>query len=159
MQTELYFKAIQLMLAPAVMISACGLLLLGISNKYSSINSRIRLLTEERRRVHNKIKDGTELDYIETTRHQSVARQLNDILYRAKLVRNAVSFYVTGLFLFIITSLVIGLDIVLNTRVTDYVAVSFFILGMISVGIGLVFSLKETIKGYKIIEVEVKAEE
>jgi hypothetical protein len=159
MQTEIFYKAIQLMLAPAVMISACGLLLLGISNKYSSINNRIRLLTEERRRVHNKIKDGTELDYLETTRHQSIARQLNDILYRAKLVRNSVSFYVTGLFLFILTSLVIGLDMLVVTRITDYIAVSIFILGMISVGIGLIFSLKETLKGYKIIEIEVKAEE
>ncbi|MDD5361430.1 MAG: DUF2721 domain-containing protein [Ignavibacteria bacterium] len=159
MQTESFLKAIQLMLAPAVMISACGLLLLGISNKYSSINNRIRLLTEERRRIHNKIKDGAELDYMETTRHQSIARQLNDILFRAKLVRNTVSFYVTGLFLFIITSLVIGLDMMLVTKITDYIAVSIFILGMMSVGIGLIFSLKETLKGYKIIEVEVKAEE
>jgi hypothetical protein len=159
MQTEIYFKAIQLMLAPAVMISACGLLLLGISNKYSSINNRIRLLSEERRRIHNKIKDGGELDYMETTRHQSIARQLTDTLDRSKLVRNSISFYVTGLFLFILTSLVIGLDSILVTKVTDYIAVFVFILGMISVGIGLVFSLKETLKGYKIIELEVKAEE
>ena len=159
MQTEVYYKAIQLMLAPAVMISACGLLLLGISNKYSAINSRIRQLTEERRRHHNRFKDGVELDYLETTRLQSIAKQLGDILVRARLVRNAVSFYVTGLFFFIITSLVIGLDIVINSRVTDYVAVSVFIAGMLFVGIGLLFSLKETLMGYKIIEIEVKAEE
>jgi hypothetical protein len=66
---------------------------------------------------------------------------------------------VTGLFLFILTSLVIGLDMLVVTKITDYIAVSVFILGMISVGIGLVFSLKETLKGYKIIEIEVKAEE
>ncbi|MCE1163836.1 MAG: DUF2721 domain-containing protein [Bacteroidetes bacterium] len=155
----MYYKAIQLMLAPAVMISACGLLLLGISNKYSSINNRIRLLTEERRRLHNRVKDGADLDYLETTRMQSIAKQLTDILYRARLVRNAVAFYVTGLFFFIVTSLVIGLDMILTTKVTDYVAVSVFIIGMISVGIGLIFSLKETLKGYTIIEVEVKAEE
>lgn len=159
MQTDVYYKAIQLMLAPAVMISACGLLLLGISNKYSSINNRIRLLTEERRRLHNRVKDGADLDYLETTRMQSIAKQLTDILYRARLVRNAVAFYVTGLFFFIVTSLVIGLDMILTTKVTDYVAVSVFIIGMISVGIGLIFSLKETLKGYTIIEVEVKAEE
>jgi len=46
---DTFLKAIQLMLAPAVMISACGLLLLGINNKHSSITNRIRLLNEERR--------------------------------------------------------------------------------------------------------------
>jgi len=60
MGTDIYFKTIQLMLAPAVMISACGLLLLGISNKYSSITNRLRILNEERRRHHNKMNSDTE---------------------------------------------------------------------------------------------------
>ena len=37
---------IQGMLAPGLMISACGLLLLGINNKYSLVVNRIRLLNE-----------------------------------------------------------------------------------------------------------------
>ena len=43
-------QIIQLMLAPGLMISACGLLLLGMNNKYSLIVNRIRLLNEERRK-------------------------------------------------------------------------------------------------------------
>lgn len=146
------------MLAPAVMISACGLLLLGISNKFSSINNRLRLLNDERRRYHNKLNQEMVLDYFETTRLQSISKQLNELLCRSKLVRNVIISYVTGLFLFIITSLLIGVDIFLNTKVTDYFALSSFILGLLSIGVGLVFSLTETLKGYKILEVEVKAE-
>ncbi len=41
---------IQIMLAPGLMISACGLLLLGMNNKYSLVVNRIRLLNEERRK-------------------------------------------------------------------------------------------------------------
>ena len=48
-------QLIQFMLAPAVMISACGLLLLGINNKYSLVVNRIRLLNEERRKFKKKI--------------------------------------------------------------------------------------------------------
>lgn len=158
MGTDIYFKTIQLMLAPAVMISACGLLLLGISNKFSSINNRLRLLNDERRRYHNKLNQEMVLDYFETTRLQSISKQLNELLCRSKLVRNVIISYVTGLFLFIITSLLIGVDIFLNTKVTDYFALSSFILGLLSIGVGLVFSLTETLKGYKILEVEVKAE-
>lgn len=158
MGTDIYFKTIQLMLAPAVMISACGLLLLGISNKYSSINNRLRLLNEERRRHHNKLNQEIALDYFETTRLQSISKQLNELLSRSKLVRNVIVSYVTGLFMFIFTSLLIGVDIFLNTKITDYFALSTFILGLLSIGVGLVFSLTETLKGYKILEVEVKAE-
>ena len=40
-------QIIQLILAPAVMINACGLLLLATSSKYSSVLNRIRLLNDE----------------------------------------------------------------------------------------------------------------
>jgi hypothetical protein len=158
MGAEIYYKTIQLMLAPAVMISACGLLLLGISNKYSSVNNRLRLLNEERRRHHNKLNQGSELDYLEIIRLQSISRQLEELLDRSKLVRNVIVYYTIGLFLFIFTSLFIGIDIFLNTKITDYIALSTFILGLLSVGVGLVYSLTETLKGYKILEVEIKTE-
>jgi len=159
MGTDIYFKTIQLMLAPAVMISACGLLLLGISNKYSAITNRMRLMSDERRRHFYKIKAGKELDYLETTRLHSVIKQLGELLVSARRVRNVISSYVIGLFLFILTSLIIGLDIFLNVKVTETIALFTFIGGMLSVGNGLVFLLLETLKGFKIIEVEAKLEE
>lgn len=159
MGTDIYFKTIQLMLAPAVMISACGLLLLGISNKYSAITNRMRLMSEERRRHFYKIKEGKELDYLETTRLHSVIKQLGELLVSARRVRNVISSYVIGLFLFILTSLIIGLDIFINIKVTETIALFTFIAGMLSVGNGLVFLLLETLKGFKIIEVEAKLEE
>jgi hypothetical protein len=159
MGTDIYFKTIQLMLAPAVMISACGLLLLGISNKYSAITNRMRLMSEERRRHFYKIKEGKELDYLETTRLHSVIKQLGELLVSARRVRNVISSYVIGLFLFILTSLIIGLDIFINIKVTETIALFTFIAGMLSVGNGLVFLLLETLKGFKIIVVEAKLEE
>jgi len=47
-------QVIQLILAPAVMINACGLLLLATSNKYSSVLNTIRRLNEEKRRLFRK---------------------------------------------------------------------------------------------------------
>ena len=44
-------QLIQGMLAPGLMISACGLLLLGMNNKYSLVVNRIRLLNEEKRKI------------------------------------------------------------------------------------------------------------
>lgn len=49
-------EVIQLMLAPGLMISACGLLLLGMNNKYSLVVNRIRLLNEEKNYTTNRRK-------------------------------------------------------------------------------------------------------
>lgn len=159
MALDTFLKAIQLMLAPAVMISACGLLLLGINNKHSSITNRIRLLNEERRRFLFKMKVGKDLELVETIRLQSIAKQLGDMLYRLKLVRNVIVFFVIGIFLFILTSLIIGLEMFLKINEMEYLKVISFILGMLSVAVGMVYSLTETLKGYKIVYLEVKADE
>ncbi len=44
-------QIIRAMLAPGVMVSACGLLLLGMNSRYSLIVNRIRLLTQEGRQL------------------------------------------------------------------------------------------------------------
>lgn len=150
---------IQFMLAPAVMISACGLLLLGINNRYSSIANRIRLLNDERRRLVLKIKDGKELDYIESNRLASIKKQLDQLFCRLGFVKNCVIFYSMGIFLFILTSFLIGIDFIFNLRSGIVLMMISFIAGMISVGIGILFALKEIIRGHKIIEIEIKAEE
>jgi len=156
---EIYLKIIQFMLAPAVMISACGLLLLGINNKYSIIVNRIRLLNDERRRCTLKLRDGKELDYLESVRLESIIRQLAQLKERLQLVRNCVMSYSTAIFLFILTSLLIGIDVLFDYKMTMFFMVATFILGMLAVGIGSLFAMRETIRGYKIVEFEIKAEE
>lgn len=157
--SEFILKMIQFMLAPAVMISACGLLLLGINNRYSSIANRIRLLNDERRRLILKLKDGKELDFIESNRLASLKKQLDQLFCRLGYVKNCVVFYSTAIFLFVITSFLIGLDLIFNIQSGTVLMMISFVAGMISVGFGILFALREIIKGHKIIEIEIKAEE
>jgi hypothetical protein len=147
------------MLAPAVMINACGLLLLGINNKYSSMINRIRLLNEEKRRLYMKDELNNELDYLEMARLQSIKKQIKVLFYRLRLVRDSIVSLTAGLFLFILTSLLIGIEAFAGSVMTKYIFISTFAFGMISVGISLIFLLKEALKGYKIVEVEIKADE
>lgn len=51
MNVETAGKTIQVILAPAVMITACGLLLTGMLGHYTAINVRIRTLAGERLRL------------------------------------------------------------------------------------------------------------
>jgi len=151
-------QIIQLMLAPAVMINACGLLLLGINNKYSLVVNRIRLLNEEKRKLYLRSGEKPLTNYY-NVRLQSIAKQIDNLVYRVKLVRNAVLCYTTGVALFVFTSLLIGLSSFLTFAKINYFIITSFLVGMLIVFVGVIFTGLETKKGYEIILFEVKTDE
>ncbi len=151
-------EVIQSMLAPGIMISACGLLLLGMNNKYSLVVNRIRLLNEERRRTIHKYSDEN-LAYPENIRLESISKQITSLVYRVKLVRNAVFSYTIAVALFVLTSLFIGLAFLFNSPGLNYFVTIFFLIGMLSVLVGIIFAAYETIKGYEIVNFEVSIDE
>ncbi|MEI7811344.1 MAG: DUF2721 domain-containing protein [Ignavibacteria bacterium] len=151
-------QVIQLMLAPAVMINACGLLILGINNKYSLVVNRIRLLNEEKRGLIHAVGHRT-LTYEENVRLESLATQIRGLVFRVKLVRNSVLCYTAAVALFVSTSLLIAMDFYLNSFGIKNVIIGAFLLGMCIVVTGVGFAFFETKKGYDIVQFEVKADE
>jgi len=142
---------IQGMLAPGLMISACGLLLLGMNNKYSLVVNRIRLLNEEKRKIfHLEITDD-----IESSRLSNIELQISHLIERISLVRNAVFSYSMAVALFIASSVLIGVTINTHTRAFDWLIVSFFYAGMFSVFVGIIFAAIEVWKGYRIVKIEI----
>lgn len=152
-------EIIQLMLAPGIMISACGLLLLGMNNKYSLVVNRIRLLNEERRKAIHKTTEDKHFNYQETQRLESISMQIASLVFRVKLVRNAVLCYTTAVALFVLTSLSIGFGYLLDITKLNSLITILFLLGMISVLCGVIFAAYETFKGYEIVNFEVKIDE
>jgi len=143
---------IQIMLAPAIMISACGLLLLGMNNKYSLVVNRIRLLNEERRRLRSE----EEAKINKKKRHRSIELQIRKLFYRILLVRNAVFSYSLAVAFFIISSLLIGLNQLNSLSGITWAVILTFLAGMLFVLAGIIFAAVEVWKGYKIVEIEVK---
>ncbi len=151
-------QVIQLMLAPGLMISACGLLLLGMNSKYSLVVNRIRLLNEEKRRLFSKA-GHKDFHTDENVRLESLSMQLRKLVFRVKLIRNAVFAYTSAVALFVITSILIGFQYFFKVENFSYFITLLFLLGMISVFTGIIFAAYETIKGYDIIRLEVKVDE
>jgi hypothetical protein len=151
-------EVIQLMLAPGIMISACGLLLLGMNNKYSLVVNRIRLLNEEKRRLFTRAGER-DFNYEETVRLESITMQLGFLIYRVKIVRNAVLFYSAAAAFFVLTSLFIGIGYFSGYGKFEIVVTILFLAGMMSVLTGVLFAGYETKKGYDIINLEVKIDE
>lgn len=151
-------EIIQLMLAPGLMISACGLLLLGMNNKYSLVVNRIRLLNDERRKILHKLDDAN-FNYHENVRLASILKQIDALVFRVMLVRNAVLSYTIAVALFVLTSLSIGAEIIFKISRLNTLITVLFSLGMLSVLCGVIFAAYETYKGYEIVKFEVVAEE
>ena len=145
---------IQAMLAPGIMISACGLLLLGMNNKYSIVVGRIRALTDEKRKLITPPKQNN-LNLYEGNRLKNINLQIDLFANRIVLVKKAVSSYYIAVALFIFSSLVIGLNFIFTSNLYQLLALILFLSGMLSVVFGVFFAAKEIKKGLEIVNIEI----
>lgn len=138
-------------LAPTIMISACGLMLLGLQNKYSNIIDRIRTLNNERRSLR-----GIQLDEIKRKRRDSIEQQIPRLLERAKLEKNAILYMYIGVLFFVLTSVFIGIDILFRDFIKlESLTSALFMIGLACVFYAAVNAYLEIRNAYDIILIEV----
>jgi len=160
MDTEITaLSVIQAMLAPGLGISAVGLLLLGMSNRYGSIIVRIRALNNEKRGFLKLLAEGKTLEYADSIRYQSVVRQTESLLERTRFVRNGILSMQTGIALFVLTSLCIGLSVFVESRALQSVSLLAFLAGMTGVLVGIVFAGLDVSRSFRVVELEVHADD
>lgn len=152
-------EAIQAMLAPAVGISAVGLLLLALTNRYSTLINRIRLLNEEKRRLVKIIAEQGDLNYTDQTRYMSVVNQGRELLLRSTYLRNAILSMQSAIGMFVLTSALIGVNMFVTTSALRDAPLITFIIGMIAVFVGILYSATDVIRSLRIVLLEVKADE
>lgn len=142
------------MLAPAVMLSACGLFLLGLQNKYSNIINRIRELNEEKREL--KLID--ELNKFQQRRLKSVEKQVVGLLRRARLDKNSILSLYAAMIFFMLSSLSIALKDLGWVLRNEVLSLILFLIGTAFVFIGTVFAYLEVRISYRVVELEVGEE-
>ena len=144
---ETVIEIIKGMLAPGIMISACGLLLLGLNNKYSLVVNRIRTLNTEFRN----------LSETNSARRDCIQVQLPLLIERMKLIRNAVWLYTIGIAMFIFSIFNLGVySIVGHSKFLTISTFTLFIMALISVLAGVLYAAREVRLGYKILRIETK---
>jgi hypothetical protein len=145
---------IQAMLSPAVMVNCCGLLLLGMNSKYSQVVGRIRILDEEKRKL-NLAATTSELAPHQQHRLANIQLQTTKLLYRIKLVRNAVVSYSVAVAVFILTCFAIGIKYTIaDVDFMSPVCILLFLLGLTCIFVGVVFAAKEVMRGFDIVKIE-----
>lgn len=133
------------MLAPGILISACGLLLLGMNNKYSLVVNRIRILNSEFR----------QLDENEDERRTSIRVQLPLLIKRMKYIRNAVWLYTVSIAMFLFTEFMLA-NYLINgkTQTNAILSLAMLLVAMLSLLSGISYAAREVMLGYKIVLIE-----
>ena len=142
-------KAIQYVLAPAVMISASALLLLGFQNKSSNLATRFRALNQEKRLLGIKFKR----EDFEEARLASLDPQLAYLVKRAFFIRNAILLSYGAIISFSTASILIFAQMTFSIHLYPLVS-GVFLFGFVCIPAACVFMSLETRLYYQIISLE-----
>jgi hypothetical protein len=146
------FSVIQTMLAPAVMISCCGLLLLTLTPKLSRVLDRIRLLNQEK----ILLAKADVVHEAEKHRLESIQEQTYMLVYRAQLLKTSSGLTLLAILFFVMTSAFVGITFLLQFSIGVLILLAFFI-GMVCVLVGVGFAYWETHISHFTIKEEVEA--
>lgn len=134
-------------LSPAFMINGAALLLLSLHNKFSMLSARIRAINAERRSLQQNPETTEEGE-------ANLARQIGRLGRRLRYVRGAILYHYTGIALFLLTSFLIALNMVLGSRAVAWLDIGVFTLGMVSVFLGTLSHLRDVRTGFDAIHLE-----
>jgi hypothetical protein len=144
-------RVINGILAPSLMISACGLLILALQARYSHLIDRIRLLNEERRGLKQVAPPSEVADRIASIRSQVLI-----LLSRAKFVRNSVFALYSAILCFVASSIAIGARLVFGFGPGPAVWLALFLVGMVAVLVGAIYALKDVSSAFTVAQLEVE---
>ncbi len=144
-------QLIQVMMAPGIMIIACGILLLGINNKYSTIVNRIRQLKDEKRKLYGK----RESNDAKSNRLSNIELQISHLIHRISMVKFAVFSYSGAIVMFVVSAILTGIKTNIEINAFYWIILGFFYAGMLLIITGIVFAAIEVGKGYRIVRIEI----
>lgn len=141
-------QIIQTLLSPVLMISACGLILLTMQNRYGRLNDRLRELSRER----------MELLGIKTQAamvcKNAIDRQMPDLLKRNKLLRNSLVSIFSAVLCLIFVIFFIALALFWPPHISVYLSVGVFVLAQVLIFFGISFMVREAFISHRAVEYE-----
>lgn len=121
-------KTIQVILAPVVMVTACGLLLTGMLAHYTAINARIRALAGERLRLALVTPAPGDEEFARE-RLAQIDHQVPMLVRRHRLVHHAILLANTAVVTLILSMFVIGAAALADSTAAGTVALCVFLTG------------------------------
>jgi len=118
-------------LSPAVAISSIGLFMLSLSNRMTTVGTRVRQLNQ------NLIHAST------TEECDNIHQQLDCFMLRARMIRNALSVLSMAICFMVLTMLSLAIIKLHLVWIPDFSPLMFFLLGLFLIFIATVIELRE----------------
>lgn len=145
-------QVIQAILAPAVLVSASALFLLGLNARYVALLTRIRALASEKRKLLEStvaaIPDGER-------RLLSIEQQIRLLLRSIRYLNSAILCQVSASLFFVLTSCAIGLNFLLPLPVVLHSSIYLFVMGLLLILTGIFFLGADIFNAYPVIWIDV----
>ena len=144
-------QLISTMLVPGILIVAAAILLFSTNSKYYMVVDRIRLLKQER----NELTGNRDLSPEDKKRRNRIELQLSHLIHRISLVRITIVSYSAAVLFFAASCVMLGIRSNFDVNGYFWVSIGFFFGGLLGIINGVVFSVIEIFKGYRIIHIEI----
>ena len=132
-------RTIQLIIAPAVMVSACCLLVGGLSTRTNTINDRLRALNRERLDL---IRNFANLA-LSAERLAEIDYQLPDVRRRLLVSNRALLAAYSAIFIFVGDLLLIALAALTGSVLIAIIALAVFLTATATLGLAALFTIQE----------------
>lgn len=153
MSAEMIARTIQLILAPVVMVTSCGLVLSGLLGRYAYLNERLRNTARERRELRHTC---TADDFSRLERINELEAQIPDLLRRHKLGHDAVLDACYAIAVFVVSMFVIATAVVANSAWIATAALLLFLAGTGMLLLAVLMTSREVRSSHLTVEYEVR---
>jgi hypothetical protein len=136
-------QVLQASIAPCMMISGVGLLLLSFTNRLSGALDRVRELDDEAGRASGE-------------QQEILIRQVRILYHRAELLQVAVEALTVSLLFVALVVLLLFISLTFRTSVLEQLVKVFFVLGLLAMVTGLVFFYQDVREMLKSVRLEIK---
>ncbi len=144
-------ELIQTLLVPGILIIASSILMFSTNSRYAFVVDRIRFLKEERvRMIDEAIGNRKSLN-----QRDNLELQLSHLIYRISMIRIIIVSYSASLLFFAVTCVLLAVRSNFEVNGYFWVTISFFFGGLLGMINGVVFSVIEIFKGYRIIHIDI----
>jgi hypothetical protein len=144
-------QLIHTLLVPGVLIMASSILLFSTNSRYSAITDRIRILKSERR--YNADPPGETRN--SSNNRDRVELQISHLIHRIYMIRVTILSYSAALLFFTVTAVLLGIRSSFEVNGYYWVSLGFLFGGLLAIINGVVFSVIEVFKAYRIVHIEI----
>jgi len=160
MNAEMVGWIIQLILAPALMVSVCAIIQGGLLGRYAAINDRLRAMDRERLDL---LRDKEGDESVNSTaisftaeRLQQIDHQIPDLLHRHKLTHDAVLAVYCAILFFVVDMFTIAMAVVTDLQGVAIAALVIFLVSTAVLLVGMYLAVIEIRTSHRALHYEVQ---